>query len=299
MSRVHERVLVRLPTGKEYYYLPRELYSVAALTDEDGTIVEAATYDTYGKVTVYDDSAQPVDASPAGNPYYFTGRRLDLLPLAGGLKQVYHYRARAYDPGNGRFMQRDPFDYADGADLYEYVMSSPSLHSDAHGAAMSHQQCEEAARNAFNSNETGKKILAAIKADPKCSAPSLPTCSCCSSDGWGEFDPKGKSITLCENKLPTRGAAIEAAVHELVHAYDDCKGTNWSSCSDRACSEIRAIDLSGQCAIKGSYRQAHESYRQCVVKYATKSTEADPKCKPAQGTVESVYNKCFADKSPT
>ena len=71
---------------------------MAALTDEDGAIVEAATYDTYGQVAVYDSAAQAVEESPVGNPYYFTGRRLDLLPLADGLKQVYHYRARAYDP---------------------------------------------------------------------------------------------------------------------------------------------------------------------------------------------------------
>jgi len=105
---IDERLLMRLPNGQEYYYLPRELYSVAALTDETGTIVEAATYDTYGQVAVCDGSAQRVDASPVGNPYYFTGRRLDLLPLAGGLKQAYHYRGREYGPGNGRFTQRDP-----------------------------------------------------------------------------------------------------------------------------------------------------------------------------------------------
>ena len=129
---IDERVLMRLPTGQEYYYLPRELYSVAALTDETGTIVEAATYDTYGKVALYNGSAQAVEESPVGNPYYFTGRRLDLLPLAGGLKQAYHYRARGYDPGNGRFLQRDPLGaglangrgYPGEPNLYEYVRSA-------------------------------------------------------------------------------------------------------------------------------------------------------------------------------
>ncbi|MBN1512737.1 MAG: hypothetical protein JXB13_12045, partial [Phycisphaerae bacterium] len=126
---IDERVLTRLPTGQEYYYLPRELYSVAALTDETGTIVEAATYDTYGQVAVYDGSAQAVEESPIGNPYYFTGRRLDLLPTASSLqpvaKQLYHYRARAYKPRNGRFLQRDPDQYSSGCNLYEYVRSTP------------------------------------------------------------------------------------------------------------------------------------------------------------------------------
>jgi len=130
---IDERVLMRLPNGTEYYYLPRELYSVAALTDESGAIVEAATYDTYGKVALYDGTAQAVEESPVGNPYYFTGRRLDLLPLAGGVKQVYHYRARAYDPGNGRFMQRDPMAFVDGPNLMEYVGSAPLTGGDPSG----------------------------------------------------------------------------------------------------------------------------------------------------------------------
>jgi len=134
---IDERVLMRLPDGKEYYYLLRELYSVAALTDEIGEIVEAATYDTYGKVAVYDGAAQAVEESPVGNPYYFTGRRLDPLPTASSpqpaTKQLYHYRARAYDPGNGRFLERDPAEYVDGANLYAYVLSSPASMSDPTG----------------------------------------------------------------------------------------------------------------------------------------------------------------------
>ena len=130
---IDERVLMRLPDGKEYYYLLRELYSVAALTDEIGEIVEAATYDTYGRVAMYDGSAQAVENSPVGNPYYFTGRRLDLLPLAGGLKQTYHYRARGYDPGNGRFMQRDPLGYTDSTSLYEAFGSAATTRTDPHG----------------------------------------------------------------------------------------------------------------------------------------------------------------------
>ncbi len=124
---------MRLPNGQEDYYLSRELYSVAALTDETGTIVEAATYDTYGKVAVYDGMAQAVEESPVGNPYYFTGRRLDLLPLAGGLKQAYHCRARACDPGNGQFMQRDPAGYLGELDLYLYARACPSVLTDPLG----------------------------------------------------------------------------------------------------------------------------------------------------------------------
>lgn len=50
--------------------------------------------------------------SEIGNPYYFTGQRLDLIGRPGMPimvpAQIYHYRARWYDPVHGRFGQRGP-----------------------------------------------------------------------------------------------------------------------------------------------------------------------------------------------
>ncbi len=149
---------MRLPNGQEYYYLPRELYSVAALTDETASIVEAATYDTYGQVAVYNGSAQAVEESPAGNPYYFTGRELDLLPTVHSpqpaAKQLYHYRARAYDPGNGRFLERDR---ACGAPLtlYEYVNSSPARFTDPSGLALEFPPPEGPSQGVLASDSPG------------------------------------------------------------------------------------------------------------------------------------------------
>jgi RHS repeat-associated protein len=66
-------------------------------------------------------------ASPVGNPFLFTGREWD---AESGL---YHYRARTYDPQTGRFNQRDPAGYVDGASLYEYCASSPASSTDPSG----------------------------------------------------------------------------------------------------------------------------------------------------------------------
>jgi RHS repeat-associated protein len=69
-------------------------------------------YDAYGRVVA---SFETVD-----NPYLFTGRELD---LESGL---YHYRARAYDPETGRFLQEDPLGFAAGdLNLYRYVLNDP------------------------------------------------------------------------------------------------------------------------------------------------------------------------------
>jgi len=77
-------------------------------------------------------------ASKIGNPYYFTGQRLDAVPLAGETfpAQLYHYRARWYDPVHGRFGQRDPAEYADGMSAYEYVTSKPTRLLDPTGTVV-------------------------------------------------------------------------------------------------------------------------------------------------------------------
>ncbi|NLW88088.1 MAG: RHS repeat-associated core domain-containing protein, partial [Planctomycetes bacterium] len=66
-------------------------------------------------------------ASTIGNPYLFTGRRLD---AETGL---YYYRARMYDAKLGRFVSRDPIGYHGGLSVYCYVLSSPTASLDPLG----------------------------------------------------------------------------------------------------------------------------------------------------------------------
>jgi len=112
--------------GQTYYYHQNALGSVEALTDSTGTVVERYSYDAYGSVTVADGSGTPLPPnswgtphSAIGNPWMFTGRQLD---EESGL---YYYRARTYDPVKGRFLQRDPIEYLDSMNLYEYALDNP------------------------------------------------------------------------------------------------------------------------------------------------------------------------------
>jgi RHS repeat-associated protein len=111
-----------------YYYHANDLYSVAALTDSAGNVVERYKYNPYGGVTVLAaDGVTVRSVSLYGNPWTFTGRRLD---AETGLM---YYRARMYSTELGRFISRDPIGYRGGIDLYEYVGGNPSDYVDPFG----------------------------------------------------------------------------------------------------------------------------------------------------------------------
>ena len=61
------------------------------------------------------------------NPFQYTARESD---TETGL---YYYRARYYDPTNGRFVSEDPIGFAGGANFYAYVGDSPTSLIDPSG----------------------------------------------------------------------------------------------------------------------------------------------------------------------
>ncbi len=87
----------------KFYAAANHLYSVAALTDAAGAVVQRNKYDAYGKRTV---------TGLAVFAHGFTGYRED---AETGL---YYARARMYSAGLGRFIERDPLTYVDGLSMY-------------------------------------------------------------------------------------------------------------------------------------------------------------------------------------
>lgn len=97
--------------------------------------------DCTGQSAVDVDAGASIPVYPVypKNPYYFTGQRLDLdIRDATGrpLLCSMHYKGRSYDPPHARFRQRDPAEYVDSMNLYEYVASSPSRYTDPMGASL-------------------------------------------------------------------------------------------------------------------------------------------------------------------
>jgi RHS repeat-associated protein len=113
---VDEKLSLRVNGGAALYFAQDRLGSTRALTDASGNVVEVQQYDSFG------DGAGSVLTR-----YGFTGRERD---ADTGLM---YYRARWYDPQQGRFLSEDPIGLEGGVNLYAYVGNDPANSSDPLG----------------------------------------------------------------------------------------------------------------------------------------------------------------------
>ena len=114
-------VLLAQRGERTYAYHYDTVRSVTALTDGRGRVAARYGYGPFG---------EDLGASgPAArwNRMRYTSRELD---HATGL---YDYRARAYDPGFGRFTSCDPLGLSGGSNLYAYVGNDPLRFNDPMG----------------------------------------------------------------------------------------------------------------------------------------------------------------------
>jgi RHS repeat-associated protein len=106
-----------------FYHDNAAVMSAAALTDDQGRVVERYNYDLYGEPIVIAASGATGMESTVGNPLLYQGRRWD---AETGL---YYYRHRYYDPQTGRFLQRDPIglwhDALNHGNPMTYVANNP------------------------------------------------------------------------------------------------------------------------------------------------------------------------------
>ncbi|QDV45058.1 tRNA3(Ser)-specific nuclease WapA precursor [Stieleria neptunia] len=179
-------------TNTVIHYHGTQQYSVTALTDSSGTIKERYAYDAYGGLSIFDGSGTARTSTAEGNRYTYTGREYD------DVLDLYHYRARMYDPIAGRFCSRDPIGYADGVSQYLFVGASPLSYADPFGldrCCIKSKFLCSVADNAYSHDteveKGGKKITAQhlFKAhrglfvfhEPGCTDCK---CSCCAVEQW-------------------------------------------------------------------------------------------------------------------
>ncbi|KAF5839781.1 peptidase M76 [Dunaliella salina] len=124
-----------------------------------------------------------------------------------------------------------------------------------------------------------------------------------------------QGVILCHDQLQTPSQVTSTALHELLHAYDDCRagagGLDWADCQTHACAEVRAAALSGDCDLqqeiwRGKVEVTRPSswfdvHAKCVARRATLSVQLNPNCQGegvAAKAVADVIARCMADRAP-
>jgi len=117
--------LATVTGGASAYYQADGLGSVTSLSTTGGTLGETYAYGSFGKTS---------STGSLFNPFQYTGREFD--PETG----LYYYRARYYDPANGRFLSEDPIGF-EGRDsnFYRYSGNRPADFRDYLGLTLDPQ----------------------------------------------------------------------------------------------------------------------------------------------------------------
>ena len=253
---IDEPVTRHANDGSVRYYHRNQQYSITAITNGGGSIVERYAYSAYGTPTITDASGTTLTTSADNNRYMYTGREFDEA------LRLYHYRARMYDSSAGRFCSKDPIGYVDGPSLYTYVISSPLSYQDPMGTSVFevYDKCRQYEQS----------ILAGLP--PKCAANGWTlSLSCVQSNGQnllpGEkgvaqcFSGKEMKIKIFYEEIQNQAGVDAAIAHELSHIEDFCTCSdgcepfqkeidgvpNEDFCRNSLCTEIRAFIGMGEC----------------------------------------------------
>ncbi|KAL1367729.1 hypothetical protein HN51_021858 [Arachis hypogaea] len=128
---------------------------------------------------------------------------------------------------------------------------------------------------------------------------------CQGRKGMAYFAP-GHGIFVCSNHVRFQDEVNQLIIHELIHAYDDCRAVNlqWNNCAHQACSEIRAGHLSGDCHFMRELLRGHFKLRghepECIRRRVLLSLFSNPNCvgSAAKDSMEDVWDICYNDTQP-
>jgi RHS repeat-associated protein len=213
-------------SGGLRYYHRNQQYSITAVSDGGGSVVERYAYSAYGQVTIADASGSVISGSAISNRYTYTGREWD-----EGLS-LYHYRARMYDPVSGRFVSRDPIGFKGSKwNLFRYVSCNPigrvdplGLHDSPHNL---HQQLIDRIQglaNSVNSNPCLAEVtgMSSLLSNLLATASSIDVVN----SGLPWLGGAEATYNTWLNQMQIPGVGLSGVTdlilfHELIHAHDD------------------------------------------------------------------------------
>ena len=158
-----DQPLALLNNGQTYYYHADGLGSIVAITNSAQTVVQRYIYDAYG-------TPKAIIGYSFENSYLFTGREWD--------KEIglYYYRARYYDPMEGRFISKDPIGFAGGdVNLYRYVQNNPVNFTDPSGLLVYSEYDRATGVLTVTDTTTGGRVVTSAESGGKPWGDPIPT----------------------------------------------------------------------------------------------------------------------------
>jgi len=201
--------------------------------------VERYTYDPYG--TTYIETwnsgtgtwAAPTSGrSKYGNPFMWTGQRYD-----PGVK-LYHFPFRSYSPQLGRWLQRDPAGYVNGANLYQYVAGMPTGFTDPLGLAKDVWRPKGESAGKFGGD--GEVEIHG--------GPDLPDVCGDPAHDPGELSKAIEVLQGVRGYLPPDISKLLAEVWELIQSGD----SSWCAAYERLMGILRAYESARKITV-GAY----------------------------------------------
>ncbi|GAB0489086.1 hypothetical protein MMPV_000302 [Pyropia vietnamensis] len=202
----------------------------------------------------------------------------------------------------------------------------PSTPAEAAEAAAQLRRCEAWKDAVLSKDPTVLFLLKHLRRGGCALPPTAVGCTPCPPTLAGGYT-SARTVVLCANRLTSRAHTATTLTHELIHAYDDCRGeVDWGRCAHHACSEVRAAALSGDCAFlrevvaRGNWALRRQ-FRACVRRRAVLSVEMNAGCvaevgegggaaaaglaavvpgerSKAERAVDAVWTRCYADTAP-
>lgn len=143
-------------------------------------------------------------------------------------------------------------------------------------------------------------------------------CRECKTPSSGFYDPS-LGITICENYATNKSVIEHTILHETIHSYDYCRADiDTKNCVQVACSEIRAVNLSGECKFTRELGRMNFGWinhhqvclhklltrlvnriKECVKRRVEATMKLQPLCKDkSTNYIEVAWKSCYRDWEP-
>ncbi|KAL6562032.1 hypothetical protein OROGR_003039 [Orobanche gracilis] len=183
-------------------------------------------------------------------------------------------------------------------------LGAPSSPSEARPRGMGVKECQAIIDKNLSNPKVKVLIEKLEKSGCKIGSRFIRSVNCRGPRVYAGAYSRGHGIVLCGNHMAYEDYIVQAMIHELIHAYDDCRAANldWSNRFHQSCSEIRANHLSGDCHMMRELLRGHLKIKghepECVKRRSIQSVAANHSREEANVAVESVWKTCYNDTAP-